>query len=435
MRLSIEDKLSEALNMNLRLQAEIDKLKSYHTEKEQDFQARIDQSSQQNSQQSSGGEWRERYEHLNKDHQDLQHDHQGLQRQHQDLQREHHDVQRNAQEQHSLANQVRQETSSILTEMRAIADRGAINGDRQEKLVEQIHRLEDELGEWKDRYASATTQAGSTPFHSSVIPIPNASNSTEDSSLFRAHGLVPDIALTAFHIALESVLRTAHTSEPSAALDRTKAVVSAVRTICHDVPDSATPIDPTSQQRVKARARVAATASNFITAARNFAQARGISPVSLLDAAASHLAAAIVDLVRHVGIRPSSRADEEPRALSVALSTTTSLKSEQYHGARAARSSEAESIYSNQTAPTSRPTASASTSSYHDFNQAQRCHPVNGLSTSGAPSNVASHAKPPQRTPTPNTAPPPRQRDPEIEHLKVSFAILSLRLSKFLLTN
>ncbi len=42
---------------------------------------------------------------------------------------------------------------------------------------------------------------------------------------------------------------------------------------------------------------MSSTANNLITASKNFAASAGISPVSLLDAAASHLVAAVVELL------------------------------------------------------------------------------------------------------------------------------------------
>jgi hypothetical protein len=53
------------------------------------------------------------------------------------------------------------------------------------------------------------------------------------------------------------------------------------------------------------KGKVSATANNVITASKNYATAGGLSPVSLLDAAASHLTAAVVDLVRTVKIKPT----------------------------------------------------------------------------------------------------------------------------------
>jgi hypothetical protein len=51
--------------------------------------------------------------------------------------------------------------------------------------------------------------------------------------------------------------------------------------------------------------KISVTANNLITATKNYAISKGISPVSLLDAAASHLTMAIVELIRLLKICPT----------------------------------------------------------------------------------------------------------------------------------
>ncbi|EGE01654.1 cell polarity protein [Trichophyton equinum CBS 127.97] len=97
--------------------------------------------------------------------------------------------------------------------------------------------------------------------------------------------------------------------EPSLVLGQMKGVVLAVRHITQDI-DSAVNVntatdDELTKIRARAKAQVSATANNLITASKNFGNSNGLSPVSLLDAAASHLTAAVVELVRKVKIRPT----------------------------------------------------------------------------------------------------------------------------------
>jgi hypothetical protein len=51
------------------------------------------------------------------------------------------------------------------------------------------------------------------------------------------------------------------------------------------------------------------TANSLITATKQHASANGLSPVALLDAAASNLTAAVVELVKAVGVHPSSASE------------------------------------------------------------------------------------------------------------------------------
>lgn len=57
------------------------------------------------------------------------------------------------------------------------------------------------------------------------------------------------------------------------------------------------------------KARCNATLSNLITAAKTHAASQGLSPVSLLDAAASHLTATAVDMIKLLKIRKASSSE------------------------------------------------------------------------------------------------------------------------------
>jgi hypothetical protein len=76
-----------------------------------------------------------------------------------------------------------------------------------------------------------------------------------------------------------------------------------------DIDESSASGDDIIRLQSKQRAKVSAMANHLITASKTFAASAGMSPVSLLDAAASHLTAAVVELLQIVKIRPTP-ADE-----------------------------------------------------------------------------------------------------------------------------
>lgn len=222
--------------------------------------------------------------------------------------------------------------------------------------MQQVHRLEEDVSEWKSRYARTKTQLRTLRTNSMGMAIqpPNAVQYAKDGGLTRQDGLVKDVHVTKFQIAIDEVLRIARTGEPQAVIDYMKSVVAAVRNICQDITDSVSSDDALQQQRAKLRSNVSATANNFITASKNYAQSNGISPISLLDAAASHLAAAVVELVRTVYIRPTPAGelgDDDDGHLVNGSGAHTN------HSAFNRRSSITESIYSSRTSglPTSPP--------------------------------------------------------------------------------
>ena len=230
-----------------------------------------------------------------------------------DLGREHQILQSKLREQQRVTEEVRREASGFLKEMKEMSDRSGSAWDREEKLSKEVHRLEQEVKEWKARYAKTKTQlrhmrASSTGL---AIPQPNAGRHVKDGGLTQSNGVVKDVHVTKFQISIDELLRVARSGEPALVLDHMKAVVVAVRHITQDM-DGASPRDEEeTQKRNKLKAKISATANNLITAAKNYVHANGLSPISLLDAAASHLASAVVQLVRTVKIRPTPAGDLE----------------------------------------------------------------------------------------------------------------------------
>ncbi len=89
-----------------------------------------------------------------------------------------------------------------------------------------------------------------------------------------------------------------------------KSVVNTVTTILDDMRShSRRHSDPEGLRALEER--VEATLSNLVAATKTHATSSGLSPVSLLDAAASHVSAAITELGRVVLLRRASKAEQE----------------------------------------------------------------------------------------------------------------------------
>jgi len=82
-----------------------------------------------------------------------------------------------------------------------------------------------------------------------------------------------------------------------------KTVVDAVSAILDDAQDS----DSSRPQRERCQA----TLNNLLTAARTHATSYGMSPVSLLDAAASHVALSVTELGKSLRLRRATKAEVE----------------------------------------------------------------------------------------------------------------------------
>jgi len=100
-----------------------------------------------------------------------------------------------------------------------------------------------------------------------------------------------------------------------------KSVVNAVTNVLDDVRSSSRRhADPEGVHALEQR--VEATLSNLVAASKTHATSSGLSPVSLLDAAASHVSAAVTDLGRVVLLRRATKAEQEQFAPTSAGTAT-----------------------------------------------------------------------------------------------------------------
>ncbi|KAK5017397.1 component of the polarisome, partial [Cryomyces antarcticus] len=223
------------------------------------------------------------------------------------------DLEQTLLEQQQLTEDVQREAASSLQEMRMLCEESSYALENEERLAERVHQLESEIEEWKARHARTRTQLRKLRA-SSVGPnsLPDAGLAVRDGGFVRPEGLVQDIHVTEFQLAIDELLQTARRSaDSSTTIDRMKSVVMSVRSITQDIDQALDQPADSKQQLAKLRSRVSATANNLITASNFHASADGLSPVSLLDAAASHLATAVIELVRTVKIRPTSASQLE----------------------------------------------------------------------------------------------------------------------------
>jgi myosin heavy subunit len=331
---------------------------------EQQQQEQKRQQQQASTNNSDGGEWKVRFE---------------------DLERKHNHLKSELAAQQKVTEQVRQEAEAFLREMRELSDKTGSSWEREENMVREVQRLEDEVKHWKNRYEKSKTQLRHLRSSSIGLPgqIQDASAQIREHELTQADGLVKDIHITKFQMAIDEFLRTARSGVPSLVLDQMKGVVVAVRHITQDIESAQANGRADSHQLPgRTKTRVSATANNLITASKNFANSNGMSPVSLLDAAASHLSAAVIELVRMVKIRPTS---EEELAMADDDDYLASMQSPGYFSVAPSQSrlSTNESVYSAISSPPSLRTMSQT----HPRLAAARNTLLNGQSLGAAMKN------------------------------------------------
>jgi hypothetical protein len=285
LRLELESKLADAHSLNESLQSELDRVRSLQINSERDLRAQIEELRESGGSKAIGNSRTE-------------------------LEQENEDLRYELREQQRVTEEVRKEGQEFLKEMRILSQRTISSFEREEELTSMVTKLEEEVKDWRNRYARTKTQLRGLRASSMGLTISPA-KVAKDNGFTQEDGLVKDVHVTKFQISIDELLRTARTDDPVRVIEFMKSVIVNVRRITQDIDEAITNTGALAQQQTKLKSRVSATANNLITASKNFAAANGLSPVSLLDAAASHLTLAIVDLVRTVKIFPTPAGELE----------------------------------------------------------------------------------------------------------------------------
>jgi hypothetical protein len=301
-KVDLQNKLADAADDTESFRSDLERLKTERTNMERELRTQLEKA---RSGSSASGAIKEQLDALERENSELKADLQQQQQHNED---------------------VRREAAGFLKEMQTLS-RGGQNWEREEQLVADVTRYQEEAKLWKSRYTRARTQIRTLKASSIGLSMqPATANAIQKDATFTdPDGLVKDIHVTKFQISIDELLRAARTSDSSMVLDQMKIVVVSVRSITHSVPDLPPSEGPLAQERSKIKSRVSATANNLITASKNFVASNGISPVSLLDAAASHLTAAVIDLVRTVKIKPTPAGELEDEEDDIPLADSPSL--------------------------------------------------------------------------------------------------------------
>jgi len=131
-----------------------------------------------------------------------------------------------------------------------------------------------------------------------------------------AEGGILDIHITAFLSAIDSLLTAGRSNAPIRVLTPMKEVINAVTNIVEDVKAfehgsqrDRSDVDADVLRILRDRAE--ATLTNLAAATKTHASSSGMAPVSLLDAAASHVSATVTDIGKTIFIRKATKTEQE----------------------------------------------------------------------------------------------------------------------------
>ncbi|KAF7856976.1 hypothetical protein EAF04_009736 [Stromatinia cepivora] len=287
-RMDLENKLADAQNLNDTLQSELDRVRESQASLDRELTSQIEELQIALVDAGKGAGSGDA-----------------------DLERENEELKAELREQQEITEDVRSEAQEFLREMRMLSERSTASYNREEQLEIMVNKLEDEVKEWRNRYAKTKTQLRSLRASSIGLSIQDAAKYAKDNGFTAENGLVKDVHVTKFQLSIDELLQTARSSDPERVIEFMKNVVMTVRQISQDIDEATSNDEELAQKQARLKSRLSATANNLITASKNFVGAKGLSPVSLLDAAASHLTTAVVELVRTVKIKPTPAGELE----------------------------------------------------------------------------------------------------------------------------
>ncbi|KAJ6568239.1 hypothetical protein DFH09DRAFT_1080640 [Mycena vulgaris] len=217
--------------------------------------------------------------------------------------------------------QLRTDMEGLLTELGDLSRRNDELMTAKDADLVVIRDLDNQLNDYKRKYEQAKTELRSVKATSQLFLQAPKMDRPEDQLPVSSDGGVLDIHVMAFLSAIDSLLTAGRSNAPTRVLTAMKAVVNAVSAIVHDVRAfKARPSREQSDVDLDAlsglRERAEATLTNLVAATKTHATSAGMLPVSLLNAAASHVAVTVTEIGRTICIRKASRAEQEQASIS-----------------------------------------------------------------------------------------------------------------------
>ncbi|KAF8995499.1 hypothetical protein BDQ17DRAFT_1545214 [Cyathus striatus] len=214
--------------------------------------------------------------------------------------------------------QLQSQLDSLITELDDLSRRyDELMTSRDSDLM-VIRNLDNQLKEYKRKYEQAKTELRNVKATSQLfVQGPKIDKGiAEDQLPVSSDGGILDVHVTAFLSAIDGLLTAGRSNSPTRVLIPMKAVVNAVTNIIEDVRaferrPQRDRSDVDSEVLKALRVRADSTLANLAAAAKTHATSSAMSPVSLLDAAASHLSATITELGRTLCIRRATKAELE----------------------------------------------------------------------------------------------------------------------------
>ncbi|OAX41205.1 hypothetical protein K503DRAFT_685940 [Rhizopogon vinicolor AM-OR11-026] len=230
-----------------------------------------------------------------------------------------------------IIEQLRADLEGLIAELSDLSRRNDELMTAKDSDLTVIRDLDSQLKEYKRKYEQAKTELRSVKATSQLfLQAPKM----EDQLPMAPDGGLLDIHVTAFVSAIDGLLTAGRSSAPTRVLVPMKAVVTSTTAITDDVRayEQRPPHADVDLEVLRSlRERAEATLTNLVAASKTHATSSGMSPVSLLDAAASHVSVTLTEIAKMIYIRKANRAEQEeflPTSSSGSLSYASGRSTE-----------------------------------------------------------------------------------------------------------
>ena len=206
--------------------------------------------------------------------------------------------------------ELKSQVIKLIEEVKNLGEREEARFLAEERTRDYIHSLESQLRDMRDKLGIVKSEVDRFKRSSGLQPpLPDNSINNQATINVNEYGGIRFENLTGLQNAIDDLIVTGRSSSPSFVLNVMKPIVGYVTAIQTDIETWLNSNNDQSREengRLNVlKERMIATLDNLMTATRNHAMGGGLSPISLLDAAASHVAVSAIEIAKLIGLKQS----------------------------------------------------------------------------------------------------------------------------------
>ena len=206
--------------------------------------------------------------------------------------------------------ELKSQVIKLIEEVKNLGEREEARFLAEDRTRDYIHSLESQLRDMRDKLGIVKSELDRFKRSSGLQPpLPDNSINNQANINVNEYGGIRFENLTGLQNAIDDLIVAGRSSSPSFVLNVMKPIVGYVTAIQTDVETWLNSNNDQSREengRLNVlKERMIATLDNLMTATRNHAMGGGLSPISLLDAAASHVAVSAIEIAKLIGLKQS----------------------------------------------------------------------------------------------------------------------------------